>query len=142
MRPSPTCSAPAFSACCSPSVGAPTKWTSIPPTRSGSRWPKETCDRLDLWRIGGASLVHGVARRSRRARSLAQRYVRPDLLVADARRQGDACRGRLPPERTLEIRELLRALRLGPARRHGRHWQRRAAPRAGRFFSPARGGEY
>src|SRR5262249_9726701 len=92
-------------------------------------------DRLDLWRVGLASLVHGIARRSRRARGLAQRYVRSDLLVADARRPGHACRGRLPPERALEICELLRALRLGAARRHGRNRWRPTARRAN--LSPA-----
>ncbi len=48
-----------------------------------------------------------------------------DLLVADADRHGEAGRRRLPHQRALEIRQRLRALRLGVPRRHA--W--RAAPR-------------
>ena len=74
-------------------------------------------DRLDLRRAGRASLVHGAAGRPRRAGGVGRRHLDTDLLVADAGRQGHRDRRRLPPQRPLALRQRLRALRLGAARR-------------------------
>ena len=67
--------------------------------------------------VGLHPWLMGLYRRPRRAGCVGQGRHHAHLLLADAGGHGDACAGRLPAQRPLEVLQRLRALRLGVSRR-------------------------
>src|SRR5262245_2628260 len=111
MRPSPTCSALAFSACCSPSVGAAIEMDLH--TFYEIQLALAEGDMSTAW-IYGVSGVHPwfMALLDDRAAQEVWRSDTSALICSSLMPAGRAtpAEGGLPPERALEICELLRAL--------------------------------